>query len=125
MRLGFMLYPVSDLDTAVQRWHQWDLQVLWWPDDETVILGQPGERLAQVMLENQSTEHRLGPGPVFIVDAVDNFRAEQSGLDWLLEPCDVPAGRYAAYAEPSGAAIRILDLTKDLGEHNALFSRPR
>lgn len=122
MRLGFVLYPETDLSSAVQRWQRCGLQVLWWPDDETVILGQPGGTLAQVMLEDHPAEHRLGHGAVFIVEAVDRFRAEHVTLNWLLEPCDVPAGRYAAYAEPSGSAVRILDLTNDLGEHGDLFS---
>ena len=121
MRLGFMLYPDSELDSAVQRWQRYGLRVLWWPDDETVILGPPGVARAQVMLENHPAEHRLGPGPVFIVGAADEFRAEHSGFEWLLDPCDVPAGRYAAYTEPSGSTIRILDLRNDLGERNILF----
>lgn len=77
------------------------------------------------MLENNPAEHRIGPGPIFIVEAVGNFRTEHPTLQWLLEPCDVPAGRYAAYAEPGGTAIRILDLTGHLGDHDALFTSPR
>lgn len=121
MRLAFMLYPVSDLDLGVQRWHQWGLEVLWRPDGETVILGSQQNPRAQVMLENHATEHRLGPGPVFIVESVNRFRAEHSDVDWLLEPSEVPAGRYAAYAEPDGSTVRILDITHDLGEHDVLF----
>ncbi|HLR95733.1 MAG TPA: hypothetical protein VK053_14500 [Jiangellaceae bacterium] len=125
MRLGFVLYPETDLNSALQRWCRCGLHVLWWPDDETVVLGDPEAPRAEVMLEDHPAEHQLGPGPVFIVEAVEHFRAQHAGLDWVREPCEVPAGRYAAYAEPAGSVVRILDLTNDLGPRGALFSSRR
>lgn len=125
MRLGFVLYPEGDLEAAVQRWCRYGLEVLWRPDEETVVLGHTGTGRAQVMAEDHPVEHRLGPGPVFIVEAVDSFQVEHPGLDWLLAPCDVPIGRYAAYAQPDGSVVRILDLTNDLGPNGALFAPSR
>lgn len=124
MRLGFLLYPEHDLHAGVRRWQHWGLRPLWWPDEDTVILGTARGSRAQVMLEDHPDEHRLGAGPVFVVDDVPAFRSAHTDLDWQLEPSDVPAGRYAAFTEPTGSTVRVLDLTHDLGERRSLFAPP-
>ncbi|MGH3098759.1 MAG: hypothetical protein ACRDMV_22450 [Streptosporangiales bacterium] len=124
MQLAFVLYPERDLAAGVQRWQRCGLRPLWWPDADTVILGAGPGSVAEVMLEDDPAEHRLGPGPVFVVDDVDAFRSGHRDLDWSMEPCDVPAGRYAAFTTADGSAVRLLDLRNDLGDQGALFRAP-
>lgn len=121
MRLSFMLYPDNDLSAGGERWQSYGLQPLWWPDDETVLLGSSPDRHAQVMLEDNAAEHQLGAGPVFVVDNVDEYRTQHADLEWLMEPCSVPAGRYAIFLGYGGSPLWILDITNDIGENRDLF----
>lgn len=109
MRLAFVVEPVDDLEAAVVRWESAGLAELWRPDAETVVLGRDGR--ASIMVENHPVEHVLGPGPVFVVDSVIRVRALRPDVSWLVEPCEVPGGRYAAYRIDDGIVVRVLDLT--------------
>lgn len=120
MRPAFQMFPAPDLSAAVSAWRALGLEPLWIPDDETVILGVDGR--AVIMIENHVVEHRLGGGPVFIVEDVVAWACRRRSVDWAIEPCDVPVGHYGALLGPDGVPVRLLDLRGADMEHRSLFT---
>lgn len=55
------------------------------------------------MLEQDETEEKLTPGGVFLVNSVDEFYENHKvEFQFVIVPCDVPPGRYAAFKDVSG-----------------------
>lgn len=50
----------------------------------------------------------------FEVPSVDEFYLEHAdAVKFIVEPKDIPPGRYAIFQDPSGNAVRIFDNSKD------------
>ncbi len=82
------MLPTDQLNETIAGWSGARFDVLWQPDDDTALLGR-GSR-ALVMIEDDTTERQLGPGPVVITDQLP------SDIEWAIAPVTVPAGTYAA-----------------------------
>jgi hypothetical protein len=114
MKLLFELRPVEHLDASVDYYRGLGLEPLGWPDDETALLGPPGDT-ATIILVRDPAEAALGSGGVYSVGDVDLFFEVQADLDWLIAPTTTALGRYAVFADRTGACIRILDPAPHLG----------
>lgn len=108
MRLLFELRPVEHLEASVEYYRDLGLVPLSWPDDDTVLLGPDRRGAPTIMLVRDSTEAALRPGGVYDVGDLDAFFARHPELDWLITPTDHAAGRYAVFADRTGASVRLL-----------------
>jgi catechol 2,3-dioxygenase-like lactoylglutathione lyase family enzyme len=109
MRLLMVMYGVEHLEASVDYYHELGLVPAWWPDEESVVLSTDPASPTLVMLSRDSNETMLGPGGVFAVDDLDEFFRSHDALDWLVEPVDGSIGRYAAFADRTGVAVRLVD----------------
>ncbi|MFJ7639997.1 VOC family protein [Peribacillus sp. NPDC097225] len=110
MKLAFLCHPVKYLKGSSRYYREvLGFEEAWQEGDHTVALKLPGSDV-QLMLEDD--EEGYSAGGVFIVDSVDRFYHENSTLDFVKEPCDIPPGRYAIFQDRSGNPIRIIDKTK-------------
>ncbi|MFI5698354.1 VOC family protein [Kribbella sp. NPDC051586] len=108
MKLLFELRPVDHLDASVDYYRSIGLQTVAWPDDDTALLAPPGGE-ATIALVRDPAEGALGTGGVYDVGDVDAFFEAHGDLDWLVAPMSGPLGRYAIFADRTGACIRLLD----------------
>ncbi|UVF78676.1 VOC family protein [Gordonia mangrovi] len=61
-----------------------------------------------------ATDPDAPPGPVFSVASLADFHAAlPSGLTVVDEPAEIPGGFMAAYRDPGGTTIYVLDQTTD------------
>lgn len=109
MKLLFELRPVEHLDASVDYYRDLGLVPMSWPDDDTVLLGSSRSERPTLMLVRDPVESALRSGAIYEVGDVDAFYAEHRGLDWLVPPSDRSTGRYAVFADRTGAAVRLLD----------------
>ena len=108
MKLLFELRPVEHLDASVDYYRTLGLEPVAWPSDDTALLGPHGAQPTLALVRDPA-EGALGTGGVYDVGDVDLFFDDHRGLDWLLSPADSPFGRYAVFADRTGAPIRLLD----------------
>lgn len=104
---AFTMVPTNDINESVAVHVAGGLTVLWHPDSQTTLLG--ADRRACVMVEDDSTERDLGPGPVLLVDDLSTYHID-NGARWAIPVMNVPVGRYAAVSH-AGTILRYLDLT--------------
>lgn len=109
MKLLFELRPVEHLDASVEYYRDLGLLPMSWPDDETVLLGADRSERPMLMLVRDPVESVLRSGAIYEVGDVDAFYTEHRSLDWLVPPSDRSTGRYAVFADRTGAAVRLLD----------------
>jgi hypothetical protein len=105
---AFTMVPADDLSTAVSAHVAGGLKVYWRPDPRTALLGVNDR--ACVMVEDDSSEIALGPGPVLLVDDVLRISLDNAS-SWAISPVEVPVGNYAA-TNRDGNILRYLDLTR-------------
>jgi hypothetical protein len=108
MKLLFELRPVEHLEASVDYYRGLELEPLGWPDDDTALLA-PRDGLPTIALVRDPAEAALGPGGVYDVGDVDTFFEDHQDLDWLIAPIRTALGRYAVFADRTGACIRVLD----------------
>lgn len=108
MKLEFLLVPTSDLNASLSLYRDgFGFTELWREGDTTAALTLPGSE-AQIMLD--ASDPDAPPGPMFVVESVEAFHAARpEALTVLEEPSEIPGGFLAAYQDPGGAAIYILD----------------
>lgn len=104
---AFTMVPTNDINESVAVHVAAGLTVLWHPDSQTTLLG--ADQRACVMVEDDSTERDLGPGPVLLVDDLSTYHID-NGARWAIPVMNVPVGRYAAVSH-AGTILRYLDLT--------------
>lgn len=104
---AFTMVPTNDINESVAIHVAAGLTVLWHPDSQTTLLG--ADQRACVMVEDDSTERDLGPGPVLLVDDLSTCRIDNEAR-WAIPVMNVPVGRYAAISH-AGTILRYLDLT--------------
>jgi hypothetical protein len=108
MKLEFLFIPTADLGASLNLYRDGlGFTELWREGDSTAALSLPGSE-AQIMLD--ANDPTAPPGPMFVVDSVEAFHASRpDALTVLEEPSEIPGGFLAAYQEPGGAAIYVLD----------------
>ncbi|MBN3555526.1 VOC family protein [Fictibacillus nanhaiensis] len=112
MKLVFHSQPVKDMKSAVAFYRDiLGMEEAWREGNHTVSFKANTD--TQILLEDDKIEREFGPGSVFLVDNVDAyFTSNQSTLNFVKEPCDIPPGRYAIFTDDSGNPIRIIDMSK-------------
>lgn len=105
---AFTMVPTNDLADSVSACAAGGLKVYWRPDPRTALLGVNDR--ACVMVEDDSSERALGPGPVLLVDDVGRISLDDSTA-WAISPIKVPVGTYAA-SKRGGTVLRYLDLSR-------------
>src|SRR5690606_3725130 len=115
MKLAFVYMPVKDVQAALALYRDHlGLAEAWREGELTVALQLPGTDV-QLMVDQEVQDDPPGAGPFFVVDSVDDFyAANRASLDFVVAPKDIPPGRYAAFLDPSGNVVRVMDTTKDL-----------
>lgn len=108
MKLEFLLVPTSDLSASLALYRDGlGFTELWREGESTAALTLPGSEV-QVMLD--ASDPDAAPGPMFVVESVEAFHASRpESLAVLAEPSEIPGGFLAAYQEPGGATIYVLD----------------
>lgn len=110
MRLAYFYQSVSDLPAALAFYRDaLGFDEAWREGDSTVAFQLPGSPVQLMVDQRPSEEERWESGAVFEVDDVDTFTKEHDGFRWLGETLDIPGGRLAAFADPSGNVIHVLD----------------
>jgi catechol 2,3-dioxygenase-like lactoylglutathione lyase family enzyme len=107
MKLEFWYAPVTDLSAALALYRDtlgWEEA---WREGETVAsLTLPGTEV-QLMLD---ASNAYGPGPIFTVDSLADFAAEQGDrLTWRYPPADIPGGRLGGFEDPAGNVVLVMD----------------
>ena len=78
--------------------------------------------ISRVGSGNTRPSGALGSGGVYDVGDVDAFVEAHHDLDWLIAPITTSLGRYAGFADRTGACIRLLDPAPHLGTATSYFS---
>jgi catechol 2,3-dioxygenase-like lactoylglutathione lyase family enzyme len=119
VKLEFLYIPVSDLKAALALYRDalgWE--EAWREQDTTVAIRMPGTDV-QLMLD--ATEGGGPPGPVFVVDSVEEFHAQRPAeLAALDGPGEIPGGFMATYQDPSGNPIYVMDQSTDAATAEAV-----
>lgn len=112
MKLCFLYHPVKNLKESLSFYRDvLGFEEAWREGEHTIALTIPNTE-QRIMLE--ADEHEIGAGGIFLVDNVDEFFKEnQSKLNFIKTPVDIPPGRYAIFIDDSGNPIRILDFSKE------------
>ena len=112
MKLEFLLVPTSDLNASLAVYRDGlGFTEVWREGDSTVALAVPGTDV-QLMLDANDPDAPIGP--LFVVESVQKFHANRpEALSVLAEPSEIPGGFLAAYQEPGGAAIHVMDQSTD------------
>ena len=112
MKLEFLLVPTSDLGGSLALYRDsLGFSEVWREGDATVALAMPGTDV-QLMLDTNDPD--APAGPLFVVDSVEAFHAGRAtSLTVLQEPSEIPGGFLAAYQDPGGATIYVMDQSTD------------
>jgi catechol 2,3-dioxygenase-like lactoylglutathione lyase family enzyme len=112
MKLVFLYQPVKNLKESLTFYREvLGFEEAWREGEHTAALKLPDTDV-RLMIEDE--DEGLPSGGVFLVDSVDTFFNEHKDqLEFLRQPCDIPPGRYAIYADNAGNPIRILDFTNE------------
>jgi hypothetical protein len=105
MKLRFIYQPVADLGEAV-AFHRDDLgfDEAWREGEDTVAFWLP-DRSAQVMLS--TTEQPAGP--MYLVDDLDAWMLEHSGVGTSVARYEIPGGSVAGFSAPGGNIFYVYD----------------
>lgn len=108
MRLAFTYNPVSDVEQALAFYRDTLGWVeVWRQGDTTVAFTIPGTDI-QFMVDSRADGEQ--PGPAFLVDSVEQFRAEHGDrLIFTAEPRTIPGGHWASFLDPGGNPVYLLD----------------
>ena len=112
MKLEFLLAPTSDLSASLALYRDGlGFTEIWREGDSTVALAMPGTEV-QLMLDANDPDSPVGP--VFVVDSVGAFHASRpEALAVVEEPAEIPGGFLAAYRDPGGATLYVMDQSRD------------
>jgi catechol 2,3-dioxygenase-like lactoylglutathione lyase family enzyme len=113
VKLRFIYQPVEDFSAALAFYRDtlgWE--EAWREGEGTAAFRIPGNEV-QVLLDKDPRERQVS-GPMFLVDSVDEFHRQNAGkVHFLIEPHDIPPGRYCAFEDVAGNVIRVIDNSKD------------
>lgn len=113
MKLEMFWVRASDPRETVRFYRDvlgWD--EAWREGDLAMAFRMPGSDVQ--LLVDFAEESRCTPGPYLRVDSVDSFyQANRDRLNFIVTPTDIPPGRYAAFADPTGNTLHIYDVTRE------------
>jgi catechol 2,3-dioxygenase-like lactoylglutathione lyase family enzyme len=108
MKLEFCYLPTNDLAASLRLYRDTlGFDELWREGDDTVGLAIPGTDAA--LMVDAAAVPDWGPGPMFGVERVTDFRAEHDELDVVTEPMEIPGGMLMALRDPGGNMLYVLD----------------
>jgi catechol 2,3-dioxygenase-like lactoylglutathione lyase family enzyme len=114
MKLEFCYLPTTDLAASLRLYRDTlGFDELWREGEQTVGLAIPGNEAA-LMIDGAGLDG-WGPGPIFGVDSVVEFRARHQDLDVVNEPFEIPGGYLMAARDPAGNMIYVMDQSTELG----------
>ena len=114
MRLEFTYLPTQDLGASLRLYRDTlGFDELWREGDHTVGLAVPETEVA--LMIDAAAPPGWGPGPMFGVDRVAEFRAEHDDLEVVAEPHEIPGGMLMALRDPGGNLVYVLDQSTDTG----------
>jgi hypothetical protein len=105
MKLTFIYQPVEDLTAAVE-FHRDQLGFVeaWREGDDTVAFSLP-DGSAQIML----CTNPQPAGPMYLVDDLDAWMGEHTGIVTTVAKFDIPGGAVAGFAAPGGNTFYVFD----------------
>ncbi|MFC4013656.1 VOC family protein [Nonomuraea purpurea] len=108
MKLEFLFVPTSDLKASLALYRDsLGFTEMWREGDATVALALPDTGV-QLMLD--AHDPGAPTGPLFVVDSLKAFHAARPETLAVLEaPSEIPGGFLAAYQDPGGATIYVMD----------------
>jgi catechol 2,3-dioxygenase-like lactoylglutathione lyase family enzyme len=110
MKLTFLYQPVADLEAAVSFYRdELGLDESWREGKTTAAFRLPGTEVELMLDVPPDNGPEWKAGGFFAVDSVDGFVAEHPDIDWVGEVIDVPGGRSAAFRDPAGNTLHLLD----------------
>ena len=114
MKLEFLFMPTTDMAQSLALYRDGlGFTEAWREGDTTVALVVPGSD-TQLMLDSNDPD--ATPGPVFVVDNVQTFHTYRpAALTVLTEPTEIPGGFLAAYQDPAGTVLQVMDQSTDAG----------
>lgn len=121
MQLVCSMYPVTDLDAAVDLYLSIGFRNVARPDQDTVLLAGVDSPHVSIMLQRHPVEVHAGTGPVFRIDNVADFHRAHPELDWVFAPVPLPTGDYALFRDSERNPVRLVDFNADSGRYARLF----
>jgi catechol 2,3-dioxygenase-like lactoylglutathione lyase family enzyme len=114
MKLTYIYQAVEDLPAALAFYRdELGFVEAWREGESTVAFELPGAPV-QLMLDLPPDDgQRWASGAFFQVDDVAAFVKTHPDLSWIGDPIEVPDGRSATFADPSGNIIHIFDQSAD------------
>ncbi len=111
--MSFVYMPVRELKSALAFYRdQLGLNEAWREGEGTVVFHLPGTEV-ELMLDLVTEGAQQTAGPSFILPSVDAFyAAQQTRLDFVVKPMDIPPGRLAVVKDPSGNMLYFFDMSK-------------
>jgi catechol 2,3-dioxygenase-like lactoylglutathione lyase family enzyme len=105
MRLTFLYQPVEDLPAAA-AFHRdlLGLEEAWREADDTIAYWLP-DRSAQLMVATTAQP----PGPMFLVESLDEWIAAHPSIEITVQKYDIPGGAVAGFAAPGGNTFYVFD----------------
>ena len=112
MKLEFLFTPTSDLKASLALYRDsLGFTEVWREGDGTVALALPGTEV-QLMLDAHDADAPVGP--LFVVDSVETFHGDRPATLAVVDgPSEIPGGFLAAYQDPGGATIYVMDQSTD------------
>jgi catechol 2,3-dioxygenase-like lactoylglutathione lyase family enzyme len=110
MKLTFIYQSVKDLPAALAFYRdELGFVEAWREGESTVAIEIPGSPV-QLMLDVPPDDGpRWASGAFFQVDDVESFVRKHPDFPWIGDPIEVPDGRSATFADPSGNIIHVFD----------------
>jgi catechol 2,3-dioxygenase-like lactoylglutathione lyase family enzyme len=106
--LTFVYTPVANLDEALAFYRDTlGLKEAWREGESTVSFELPGTDV-QLMIDQADASAR--PGPIFIIDSVEEFYgSRRDELRFRSEPEGIPGGSIVSLEDPAGNRIYVMD----------------
>lgn len=110
MKLTYIYQSVTDLPAALAFYRdELGLKEAWREGETTVAFELPGSPVQLMLDVPPDGDERWRSGGFFEVDDVEKFVKEHASFRWVGEPIDMPGGRSATFADPSGNILQIFD----------------
>lgn len=110
MKLTYLYQPVDDLTASVAFYRDvLGLDESWREGETTAAFKLPGTEIELMLDVPPGDGPEWKAGGFFAVDSVDKFLAEHPDINCVGEVIDIPGGRSAAFLDPAGNTVHLLD----------------
>lgn len=110
MKLTFIYQSVKDLPAALAFYRdELGLDEAWREGESTVAFELPGSPVQLMLDARPDDSERWTSGAFFQVEDVVAFTKQHPDVRWVGEVIDLPDGRSASFADPSGNIVHIFD----------------